>query len=118
VGLELRTPLLLGGCLDRRVCGSALAELAAEFGTQTMDAVLSFFTGQGRDPGRVAILDATFDPGADLAAQALAQVCLEAAADGLEAVAPVLLLVLDDSRSFSDGRVYLDPWSGPGRDRQ
>ncbi|SDB32037.1 glutamate synthase (NADPH/NADH) large chain [Desulfonatronum thiosulfatophilum] len=105
VGLELRTPLLLGGCLDSQVCGSALSTLAAEFGTQTMDAVLSFFTAQGRDPGRVAILDATFDPRGDLPSR-LDDLCDEAhTAINNGAV----LLILDDSRSFSDGRVFLDP---------
>lgn len=105
VGLELRTPLLLGGCLDSDICGSSLGRLARAFGTQTIDDVLSFFTAQGRDPRRVAILDATFEPGTGLAAR------LEAlAAEGREAVARgAVLVVLDDSRGFSDGRVYIDP---------
>ncbi|WP_233248473.1 glutamate synthase-related protein [Desulfonatronum sp. SC1] len=122
VGLELRTPLLLGGCLDGRVCGSALSQLAAEFGTQTMDSVLSFFSGQGRDPGRVAVLDAVFEaktddpdsgPGSGPAGNGqgrlerrLTDLCLEARA-AIDAGA--VLLVLDDSRTFSDGLVYVDP---------
>lgn len=105
VGLELRTPLLLGGCLDKEVCSSALSALAAEFGTQTLDEVLTFFTAQGRDPKRVAVLDTTFvldqsleDRLAELAA--LASTALEQGA---------VILILDDARSFSGGRVYIDP---------
>lgn len=105
VGLELRTPLLLGGCLDQRICGSALHRLAEEFGTATVDAVISFFTGQGRDPVRVAVLEAVFDP-QDGLERRLDALCLEARA-AIEAGA--VLLVLDDSRTFSDGLVYLDP---------
>lgn len=105
VGLELRMPLLLGGCLDRQVCGSAMSSLAKAFGTQTIDDVLSFFTAQGRDPQRVAILDATFDPDAGLERR-LQELCREARA-ALEGGA--VLLFLNDSRSFSEGRVYIDP---------
>ena len=105
VGLELRTPLLLGGCLDREVCGSKLSRLAAEFGTLTIDDVLTFFTAQGRDFQRVAVLDATFDPerGLGLRLEELAG----QAASALEQGAVILLL--DDSRSFSGPRVYIDP---------
>ncbi len=105
VGLELRTPLLLGGCLDRDVCGSALTELASEFGTQTVDDVLTFFTAQGRDPGRVAILDATFMPG-----QKLAHRLKKLAAEAVIALEQgAVILILDDSRSFSGGLTYVDP---------
>ncbi|MBU1001363.1 MAG: alpha-hydroxy-acid oxidizing protein [Proteobacteria bacterium] len=106
VGLELRTPLLLGGCLDAEVCGSALSKLARAFGTQTIDDVLNFFTAQGRDTSRVAILDATFEPGKGRLKKRL----IALAEEGVKAVAAgAVLVVLDDSRSFSDGRCYLDP---------
>jgi len=105
MALEVRTPVLLGGCLDREVCGSALSELARSFGTQTIDDVLSFFTAQGRDPARVAILDGTFVPDHGLRPR-LEALCREAR-KALEAGA--VLLVVDDSRSFRDGRVYVDP---------
>lgn len=105
VGLELRTPLLLGGCLDQEVCGSALSALAAEFGTQTVDDILTFFTAQGRDPQRVAVLDATFVPEHGLAAR-----LDEFVAEALAALRQgAVILILDDARSFSRGRVYIDP---------
>ncbi len=105
VGLELRTPLLLGGCLDQELCGTALADLARECGTQTVDDVVSFFTAQGRDPQRVALLDATFVPEQGLKSRLEALVAEALAAMDRGAV----ILLLDDARSFSQGRVYIDP---------
>lgn len=106
VGLELKTPLLLGGCLDKDICGSSLEKLAHAFGTQTIDEVLSFFTSKGRDMSKIAILDATFKPGKGQLKKRLAALC----AEGEKAVAEgAVLVMLDDSRSFSDGRVYIDP---------
>ena len=108
VGLELRSPLLLGGCLDQEVCASSLGDLAREFGTQTIDDVLSFFTAQGRDRARVALLDAVFDPGTGLK-QRLDEICIQA---GLAVRQGAVLLVLDDSQTFTQGRVYIDPVLG------
>jgi len=106
LALELATPLLLGGCLDQgAVDNQALHDLAREFGACTLDDVVSFFSAGRRDLTRVAVLDATFDPDAGLGAR------LDAL--GAEAEAAVregaLLLILDDSRSFRDGRCYIDP---------
>jgi len=105
VGLELCTPLLLGGCLDDRVCPTALSGLAAEFGTRTVDDVLAFFTAQGRDLSRIVLLDAVFDPGSSLE-ERLAELCSEARS-AIDQGA--VLLVLDDSTTFSEGKVFIDP---------
>ena len=106
MGLELKTPLLLGGCLDAEVCGSELSKLARAFGTQTLDDVLGFFTMGGRDASRVAILDASFEPGPGALRKRLEAL----AEEGAEAVRTgATLVVLDDSRSFADGRCYVDP---------
>ena len=105
VGLELRTPLLLGGCLDDLVCASALKGLAREFGTQTIDDVLNFFTANGRDLRRVRLLDATFDP-----AMGLEKRLVELSREACSAVGQgAVLLVLDDSRNFVGGNVFIDP---------
>ncbi|MCA1743829.1 MAG: glutamate synthase, partial [Desulfovibrionales bacterium] len=105
VGLELCTPLLLGGCLDDKVCASALDELAEKYGTQTIDHVLNFFTGQGKDPRRVEMLEAVFDPEQGLG-ERLDELCLQAET-ALKKGA--VLLVLDDSLTFSKNQVYIDP---------
>ena len=105
VGLELRTPLLLGGCLDDQVCVSALNGLARQFGTQTLDKVISFFTAQGRDLRRVALLDAVFDPGSGLEKR-LDELCREARSAVDQGA---VLIILDDSLTFSDGKVFIDP---------
>ncbi|MFW5730804.1 MAG: glutamate synthase central domain-containing protein, partial [Desulfonatronovibrionaceae bacterium] len=105
VGLELRTPLLLGGCLDEIVCASALRDLAREFGTQSIDDVLAFFTGHGRDRGRVAMLDAVYDPDEGLENR-LKDLCGQA---GQAVKDKAVILVLDDSAGFRQGRVFIDP---------
>jgi glutamate synthase (NADPH) large chain len=105
VGLELQNPLLFGGCLYDSICPSSLGGLARELGTQTMDEVLNFFTAQGRDLRRVGLLDASFDPESGLEKR-LTALCAEAqrAVDR-----GAVLLVLDDSRTFTNGRVFIDP---------
>lgn len=105
VGLELKTPLILGGCLDSEVCARSLNGLAGEFGTQTMDEVLSFFTGQGRDLRRIAFVNAVFNPDKGLASR-LEELAIEAG-QAVESGASVL--VLDDSSTFSQDMVYIDP---------
>ncbi len=106
LALELATPLLLGGCLDQEAMDNqVLHGLAKEFGACTLDDVVSFFSAGRRDLTRVAVLDATFTPDAGLEDR-LNALCTEAG----EAVrSGALLLILDDSRSFRDGRCYIDP---------
>ncbi|WP_461209401.1 glutamate synthase-related protein [Desulfocurvus sp. DL9XJH121] len=106
MALEIKTPLLLGGCLDADICGGELSKLARSFGTQTLDDVLGFFTLGGHDRARVAVLDATFVPGPGSLAARLD----ELAEEGARAVKNgARLVLLDDSRSFTDGRCYIDP---------
>ena len=106
LALELASPLLLGGCLDQAALDNrTLHDLAAEFGACTLDDVVSFFSAGRRDLTRVAFLDATFLPDAGLAGR-LEALCAEAAA---AVQAGAMLLVLDDSKSFREGRVYVDP---------
>lgn len=106
VGLELQTPLLPGGHdLPPGTSTGQWRSLARKFGTSLLEDILSFFTGRWRDPGRAAVLDATFHPREGIRAR------LEALhAEARRAVeAGAAVLVLDDTRSFTDGRVYLDP---------
>lgn len=106
MGLELKTPLLLGGCLDAEICGSSLSKLARAFGTHTLDDVLGFFTLSGRDKSRVAVLDASFKPGKNALRKRLDAL----AEEGAQAVRNgAVVVLLDDSRSFSEGRSYIDP---------
>jgi len=106
LGLELRTPLLLEGeTLAPLLAAEKGRELALRFGAETLEKVVDFFTYQGRDPARVALLDTTFDPEAGLANR-LAELCSEAAQ---AATNGALLLILDDRHSFGDGRVFIDP---------
>jgi len=105
VGLELMTPILLGGNLDPSSQPAHVAKIAGEFGTVTLEQVLGFFTAHNRNPSRVKVLDATFKPGESLKARC-GELCDEAEA-AIEAGAVILLV--DDTRSFIDGRVYVDP---------
>ncbi|MDW7771657.1 MAG: glutamate synthase-related protein [Desulfobulbaceae bacterium] len=106
VGLELRTPLLPGGYfMESPAAERQWRSMASRFGTALLEDVLAFFTGQWRDPGRISILDATFhlDEGIGPALQALHGKAKKAVEDG------AVILLLDDSRSFENQRVYLDP---------
>ncbi len=107
VGLELETPLLLERGLGD---AEAVDAVARRFKAATLEEVLAFFTGQGRDPSRVRLLDATFLPELGALKARLDALCAEAA-EAVEAGA--MLLVLDDSRAFVDGlqevRAFVDP---------
>jgi glutamate synthase (NADPH/NADH) large chain len=104
VGLELRTPVLFG-CPSTPELLEVHRETAHAHGTLLMEEVLRFFTAEGKDPVRTATLDCTFDPEQDLEEQ-IEKLC----ANGSEAILRGgVILVLDDSTSFADGRVFLDP---------
>ncbi len=105
VGLRLETPILLGGEFAPPLSSPDMLALCQDHGTHTLEQVLDFFTAQQRDPNRMAILDATFTPDHGLRERLRA---LENEAEGAIR-AGAALLVLDDSASFVDGRVYIDP---------
>lgn len=106
LGLELATPLLLGGRgLEGRLSLEREQGLARIFNTALLEEVIAFFTGQGHDPGRLAVLDATYVPGSGIrqALDSLAAQALQKTESGC------MLLLLDDSKSFKQDRVFLDP---------
>ncbi|SFL64392.1 glutamate synthase (NADPH/NADH) large chain [Desulfomicrobium norvegicum] len=105
VGLRLRTPILLGGEFSPALSSLDILSVCREHGTHTLEQVLDFFTAQQRDPSRMAILDATYVPDQGLAARLdeLEDEASQAVGRG------AAILVLDDSASFVDGRVYIDP---------
>jgi len=106
LGLELGSPLLLGaGALAGLVGDAACRQIAGKYNSCLFKDVLDFFTCQQRDPALVQVLDATFVP-----AEGLAPALEQLAAAAEKAVASgALLLVLDDSRSFTENRVFIDP---------
>ncbi|MFO7595823.1 MAG: glutamate synthase-related protein [Desulfocurvibacter africanus] len=107
MGLELATPLLLERSLGDV---EAIDTVVRRFKAATLEEVLAFFTGQGRDLSRVRLLDATFVPKRGALRARLDALCAEAA-EAVEAGA--MLLVMDDSRAFVDshteGRAFVDP---------
>ncbi len=108
VGLELGTPLLLGGFRVDGIGLEAISRIKASYRAGILEEVAGFFTGQGRDLKRLKVLDATFDPeeGLKTSLQTLAARAGEAVQKG------GVLVVLDDSGSFSRGRVQIDPLLG------
>lgn len=105
VGLILDSPVLLGACPGSSLDHKAWRAVARDFGTATLEDVVSFFTAKGHDPDRAAVLDATFPPDQGLG-QRLDALCGEAEA----AVARgAVLLVADDSRAFTSGLAPMDP---------
>jgi glutamate synthase (NADPH/NADH) large chain len=106
VGLECPTPLLLGGNGPATGAeGRKWQELGRKCNILLLEEVLDFFTGRWRDSSQVAILDATWALDEHLPAS------LERLhGEGRRAMeSGAVLLVLDDSRSFRDNRVYIDP---------
>lgn len=105
VGLRLKTPILLGGEFSPALSSLDILAVCREHGTHTLEQVLDFFTAQQRDPSRITILDATYLPDRGLAGRLaeLEDEARQAVRDG------AALLVLDDSASFVDGRVFIDP---------
>jgi glutamate synthase (NADPH/NADH) large chain len=106
LGLELGTPLLLGaealaGALSLDQC----RQISQQYGSCLIEDLIGFFTCQQRDPALVRVLDATFVPAAGLLTR-----LEELAAESIKAVDEgALLLVVDDAKSFADGRVFIDP---------
>ncbi len=105
VGLELKNPLLLDKTLDGAISDEELRQIANQFGTALLEDVLDFFTGGGRDLSRIKRLDATFVPDQGLRSR-LDELCKEAE-DAVKKGA--VIIILDDARSFSENRVYIDP---------
>lgn len=106
LGLELRIPILLGhSALSGLLSANQCQQIGQFHGAPLFENILDFFTCQGRDSTLVRVLDATFIP-----ADGLMKRLRVLADEAKEAVtAGALLLVVDDSRSFSDGRVFIDP---------
>jgi len=104
VGLELRTPILFG-CPSSPELLNVHRKTALAHGSALLEEVVHFFTAAGKDPVRVATIDCTFDPERELPGQ-VAEFCARAR-DAAQKGA--VLLILDDSASFTRGRVFLDP---------
>ncbi len=105
-GLELKSPLLLNySGLDKIITKKEIRRLADDSGTAVLEDVVSWFTAEGRDRDRVALLDMTFDPEGSLKEQldGLSRTAIERVKNG------AVLLILDDSATFSKGRVFIDP---------
>lgn len=106
VGLELGTPLLLDGAAMEGAAGrGACAEAARSARVAVLEEVIRFFSAKGMDPARVCVLDATFVP--DEGLRDRLEVLGREAGDAVRRGA--VLLVLDDSGSFREGRVFIDP---------
>mgnify|MGYP006285800107 FL=1 len=105
VGLEIMTPILMGGQLSDERAPEYVSEVAGRFGTMTLEDVVGFFTDGNRNSRRVCILDSTFDP-----SESLRERCRELCDKAEHAIENgAVLLVIDDFRSFTDGRVFIDP---------
>lgn len=105
LGIELATPILLGGLPGSAMALPQLEALCHEYGTAALEHVLHLMTDGGRDASRVVIIDATFHPDHGI------RPCLERiwndVAHGVRHGAHLILL--DDSQSFHNGRVFMDP---------
>lgn len=105
VGLEITTPLLLGGGPVSAAGEKEWRGLGRKCNMLLLEDVIYFFTGQGRDPARIHILDTTSAVDEKLP-RVLQRLHNEA---GRAVSGEAALLILDDSRSFDNNRVYIDP---------
>jgi len=102
----LKSPLLLGcQSLNGILTGKQVRKVCERFSSCLFEDVINFFTGHQRDPKQVKFLDATFLPDEGLAAglESLTNKAQEVVEQG------AILLILDDSTSFSNDRVFIDP---------
>jgi glutamate synthase (NADPH) large chain len=107
LGLELDSPLLLGSYGIEEMLGiDQLKQICQKYSTSLFEDVIDFFTCQQRDTSLVQFLDTTFDPSESLKDRLKALAAEAQKAVELRAV----LIILDDSRSFSDNRVFIDPF--------
>ena len=106
LGLVLDTPLLLSAQdLSSTMKASEVREVAKGFSTSMFEDVLAFFSCQDRDPSWVQVIDATFEPdkGLNTALKTLADTAKKLVKKG------AALLILDDSKSFTNNKVFIDP---------
>ncbi len=105
-GLEILCPLLLDyQGLEGVISREGINELARKHGSVVLEDILSHFSAKGLDPSRVKILETLFNPEDGLKKQ-LEAMCNEA----IEAVEKgAVILLLDDSNAFKDGKCFMDP---------
>ncbi len=105
-GLELGTPLLLGKHgLSEMLDTNMVRQVCRHYSTFLFEDVIDFFTGRQMDSSLVHVLDTTFDPAQPLENRlnALANEAKEAVNLGS------ILIILDDSKSFTEKKVFIDP---------
>ena len=106
LGLELQSPLLIDStALAGYLAPAACRKVADEFNTCLYEDVADFFTGNNRDASLVCRLDATCPMGSGLLAR-VEELCATAIAAVQKGA---VLVVIDDTASFGDNRVFIDP---------
>jgi len=106
VGVEIECPVLLSECtIEDLVDADVVREVAKRCGVSVLEDLLDFFTAGRKDMTRIRVIDATFslEDGLETGLDAMISGAVEAVKKG------AVLLVLDDYKSFRDGRVFVDP---------
>lgn len=104
--LQMNSPLLLGAhLLQDQLNVDQCRQISQHFGSCLVEDVIDFFTSRGLKPEPVRFLDATFVPAEGL----LSRLNELAIASRTAIVEGAHLLILDDSASFTKGRVFIDP---------
>ena len=106
LALELQSPLLIDkSSLAPFVEPDVCRKVSREFNTCLYEDVYDFFTGHGRDDSLICSLDSTFAVNGSLLDR-LEELCIEAV-DSVKKGA--VLVVIDDTASFGDRRIFIDP---------
>ncbi|MBW2483834.1 MAG: alpha-hydroxy-acid oxidizing protein, partial [Deltaproteobacteria bacterium] len=106
LALELQSPLLLdklslAAFVEPDIC----RKVSREFNTCLFEDVHDFFTGNGRDDSLICLLDSTFSVDSNLMDR-VEELCQKAAAAVKNGA---VLVIIDDTASFADRRIYIDP---------
>lgn len=106
LGFVLQKPMLLDlGSLAGFLRPEEVWALSKETGASVLEDVLDFFGARGRNPEGFITIDATYAVGDDLKKR-LVEIC-----DQIEIAVSngAVLVLLDDTHAFKDGRVFIDP---------
>jgi glutamate synthase (NADPH/NADH) large chain len=106
IGFVLQKPLLVdAGCLTGFLDQEDICGLSREMGVAVLEDVLDFFSAKGRNPAGLVAIDAThaLEEGLKQRVDAICEEVRTAVSNG------AALVLLDDTNSFNDRRVFIDP---------
>ncbi len=105
VGLWLENPLIMGGFDMETSEREWTKKIAGDFGTCLLDDIYEYFTENGSKPDKIKIIDSSYNINKSFQERLdeIGKEVLESVRQGSN------IIVIDDKKSFSNSRAYLDP---------